>query len=79
MPHAILQEKLMKTAGSIKEHGAIRETAIAIDETAKAAQETAETVRVAAREVGEATPITSETVKKTGRKPERPTRSADAH
>ena len=62
-------------ARALRDRGAIRETAIAIDETTKAAQETAETVRVAAREVGEAAPLTSETVRKTGKRLRRSTRS----
>ena len=61
-------KEINDAARALRDRGAIRETAVAIDETAKAAQETAETVRFAAREVGEAAPISSEEVRKTGRR-----------
>jgi hypothetical protein len=68
-------KEINDAAHALRDRGAIRETAVAIDETAKAAQQTGETLRVAAREVGEAAPVTSETVRKTGRKLRRSPRS----
>jgi uncharacterized protein Yka (UPF0111/DUF47 family) len=71
-------KEINEAARALRDRGAIRETAVAIDETAKAAQETAETVRGAAREVGEAAPITSESVRKTGRRLRRSPKSTTA-
>ena len=71
-------KEINEAARALRDRGAIRETAVAIDETAKAAQETAETVRGAAREVGEAAPITSESVRKTGRRLRRSAKSNTA-
>jgi hypothetical protein len=68
-------KEINDAARALRDRGAIRETAVAIDATAKAAQETAETVRGAAREVGEAAPISSEAVRKTGRRLRRSPRS----
>jgi hypothetical protein len=61
-------KEINEAARALRDRGAIRETAVAIDETTKAAQQTAETVRVTAREVEEAAPLTTETVRKTGKK-----------
>src|ERR671921_1554319 len=71
-------KEINEAARALRDRGAIRETAVAIDETTKAAQETAETVRVAARAVGEATPLTSEGVRKTGRRLRRSPKSTTA-